>query len=239
MEVVAVDIHVVQVPWTVGADSSSGKWRLEARIPDRQADGVIGELVDVGRAQPVAGVGRIRAEVGVRIALVAGVESKRALAVLERSRGLQVDRAGETLANQLRIGRLVDDGTGEELRWVLVELDVAVVAGAHLFAAVQECVRKCWVGTAHADRGCVPGGTLRRYAGEPRKRVRNTDVRKLADVLGGNRLDDAARVMFYLDRLLDGHANAGDDDFLQLAARTRRGGRLLRMTGRCDCKHQD
>ncbi len=177
-----------------------------------EPDPPVRELIDVGEARPVALVVGIGTEVVVRIHLAADVQHDRPPAEVERTDGPQVDRAGEALTDELRVRRLVDDDLVDQFGRVLVEFDAAIVAGADLLAAIHQRIGKARIRAAQADRGRTTLGTLRGQAREPRDGLGDTGVRQLADVLGGNRLDDAARVALGRDRAFNTGADAGDDD---------------------------
>ena len=93
-------------------------------------------LVDVGKARAITVVGRVAAELGIRVLLGAYVQHNRALPVFQGPHGLQGNRAGQALADEAGIRSFVNDDAADELGRILIELDAAVVARAHLLAAI-------------------------------------------------------------------------------------------------------
>src|SRR3546814_16870931 len=81
-----------------------------------------------------------------------------------------VDRAAERLTDQRRVGRLVDDCAIQEFGRILVELDTAIVARRHLFAAVEQ--RRGAIGGEAAARPDIGAAVeaLRRQTREARQR---------------------------------------------------------------------
>ena len=253
VEIKIVHGPAVTVPRLVSADAFSGQRLVEAGVAEGDAEFVVGELIDVGEAGAIALVGGVGAEIVVRIALAADVEDDRAPAVVERALRPQIDGARETLADELRIGRLVDDDRAQQFGRVLVELDAAVVTGTHLLAPVEQCAGEGRIGAAQADCRGAAVGALRSEARQARDRLRDAGVGQLADVLGRDDFDDAAGVLLFFGGGLDGVADAADHHFLDRAfvfggrgigrgllghECRRRCGQQQRGTGRFDVVHQ-
>ena len=184
---------------------------VHARVADRHADRAVGELVDVRRTDAAAPLVAVAQAVHV----AARVERHRALAEGQGPHGAQVDRARQALAHQPRVGRLVDDHLVDQLRRVLVELDAAVVAQAHLFAAVEQRRGEVAREAADVDLLRTVAEALRGQAGQARQRVGDRHVRQLADVLGRDRLDDGGGRALGVDRVLDATADARDLDTVE------------------------
>ena len=197
------------VPGLIEADLLFLDRRLLVRIPQRHADAAVGELVDVAGAQAVAGgagVGRL----AQRVALAAGVQRHHAVAEIQRADRLHVDGARQALADQPRFRRLVDHHGAEQLGRVLVELDAAVVAGGDQFAAVEQRGREVGRQAAHRDHLRAARDALGRQAGQAGDGLGDRHVGQLADVLGGDGLDDRVGILLDRDGGLDAAADAGD-----------------------------
>ncbi len=195
-----------------GVESLFGGRRLHARIADRPAERAVGILVDVRDIGAISLVRNVRVELAEIVEFDARAGRDRPLAIGEGANRPHVDRPAERLPDERRVGRLVDNRSVQQFRRILIELYPAVVARRHLFAAIEQ--RRREVRGQAADRHDVraPVEPLRREAGKARKRFGDRKVRKLADVFGRDDLDDRGVLLLCLDRIVDGAANAGDDD---------------------------
>ena len=185
------------------------------RIADREADLAVGGLANVADVEAVA----VRVRVGggaQRAALPAATDRDHRLVVVQRAHGAHVHRARQALAHQAGVRGLVDGHAGHQLRWVLVELDAAVVAGADQLAAIEERGGEVRRQAAHADDLRATRHALRGDAGQARNRFGDAGIRQLADVLGGNRLDDRGRFLLDVDGALDAAADAGHHDGVEV-----------------------
>ena len=186
--------------------------RGDAGIAQRPSKRSVFILIGVGQAvaqSAVADVGVERIELGP---FVAHIRREGALAVLKRADGAHVHRAGQPLAGQPRLGRLVDHHGLKQFRGVLIELDTAVVAGAHLLAAVQERCGEIGRQAANADDLLAAVQPLPRQARQTCQGFGDTVVGKLADVFGGYRLHDQVRIPLELHGVHETLAEAGHDD---------------------------
>ncbi len=156
--------RIVRMPRLVRTGAFNRQRRLQMREAECDTEGVVEKLIDVGEAGAISLIVGIGAHVVLRIHLAAHVHHDRAIVHIERPRSPQVDRAREALTDQLCIGRLVDQHRAQQLRRILIELDAAVVTGAHLLTTVQQRAREAWVRTAQADCGSATFGALRREA---------------------------------------------------------------------------
>ena len=180
-----------------------------------QADGVVGELVDIAEIEAVA----IRVFAGgfaQRVLLVAAADGDDALVVAERAHGLQVQRAGQALANQACVGGLVDGDAADQFGRVLVELHRAVVAGADHLAAVEQGGGEVGRQAAHADHLGAASDALGSQAGQAGDGFGDADVGQLADVFGRDGFHDRGRVALDRNRTLDAAADAGNGDGIQV-----------------------
>ena len=193
---------------------------LEARVAEREAEGVVGELADVGRVEAVALVLALGIQDAEGIALAAQADGERLVLVdRQRAHGAQVDRAGEALGDALGVGGLVDHDRLDDFRRVLVELDRTVVARARLLAAVEE--RRHEVAAEATDRDVLHAtvDALAGDAGQARDRLRDARVRQLADVFLRHDLDQRDLDLLLVECGLDRMAVAGDGDFLERLGR--------------------
>ena len=175
---------------------------------DRHAQGAVEVLVNVADAKAVAGGFRVR-DRAQRIALAAHVHCHGALAECQRTHGLHVNRAGQTLADQARVRSFVNGDAAQQLGRVLVEFDAAIVAGADLLAAVQQGGREVGGQAAHADDLGTAADALGRQAWQARDRLGDADVRKLANIFGRDGFDDRGGGLLDRDCVFDTAANAG------------------------------
>src|SRR5579863_8588938 len=143
----------VQPPGVIGSEFLPYHGRRESRIAERNSQRVVEKLIYEREARAIAIVLGVGSQVCVGVLLTPQIHVHRPLAVLERADRLQSDRARQSLANEGRVRGLVHGDGIDELGGVLVVLDGAVVAGAHLLAAVQEAGGELRVGSADADIG--------------------------------------------------------------------------------------
>ena len=193
----------------------AGRRAVEVGIADRQADHAVLELVDVGEAVAVS-VGLVAIDL---VLVRAEIDRHHAILEIQRSHGLQVDGAGQALADQRCIRSLVDDHAAEQLRGVLVEFDTAVVAGADLLAAVERGAGEVAGKAADIDLGGPATLPLRGQAGQAGDRLGDGGIRQFADVLGRHRFNDRGRLLLGIDGVLDAAADAGDRDRLEFLHR--------------------
>ena len=153
------------------------------RVADGQADGLVGELVNVGRAQTIARALGIGPEIVQRVEFVARIQSHDATADRERLDGLEIEGARQALANEARIRRLVHGHTAHEFRRVLIKLDPTVITRAHLLTAVEERGGEIRRQTADGNNLCATGDPLCRQTGQAGQRFGDADVRQFSDIL--------------------------------------------------------
>src|SRR5690606_3184078 len=103
---------------------------------------------------------------------------------------------------------------GDEIA-VLVLPDRGDARGRHR-AAVEgdEVVARTETTDSHARAFTVDA--IDRHAGDALERFREVGVGELADVFGGNAVDDTRRIALEVDRSIERSAHAGDDDRLRL-----------------------
>ena len=179
---------------------------VEMGVADRDAEGVVHELVDVGEAVAAAVFGLA----GDFVLVEAVVQRQDLIAEAQRFDGLQIDGTGQTLADQGGVRGFIHGYGAEQLGRVLIELDAAVVAEADLFAAVEGGAGEVTGETADIDLGGTATFALGGQAGQTRDGFGNRRVRQFADVFGGNRFDDARRGLFGVDGVLNTAADAPD-----------------------------
>ena len=189
--------------------------RAGVRIADRKAEPAIGRLRDVAGVDALAVGGRVGG-LAQRVALATHAEGADRLAEVERAHGLQVERAGQALADEPRVRGLVDGDAADQLGRVLVELDAAVVARADHLATIEQRGGEVGRQPAHADHLCTTGDTLRGQARQARERFGDADIRKLADVFGRDGLDDGGGLALHRDGALDATADADDGYLVQV-----------------------
>ncbi len=181
---------------------------------DRDADGVVGELVDIGAREAVTPIAFFRVQPRRIDVIGAGVQRDGLLAVRERLYRAHVDRARQAGADQVARWRLVDIHLADHFGRELIIVDPAVVAGRHLFAAVQKRCRK--VGRKAADREVLGPAAfaLGCKTRQTRQRFCNRGVGKLADVDSRDAFADQVGILLGGDRACEAGAEAGDDDVL-------------------------
>ena len=186
--------------------------RVGGRDADGDAEGVIGELVDISRRGAVAVAAAIGVELVLAVHLAAQLDRDDAVLLRQRAQHAQIDRAGDTGCDQRGGRRLVDDDVLEELGRVLVVLDAAVVTDGDLLAAIEQ--RGAEVRAEAADREALVTAfeALRGDAGQAGERVRDRDVGQLADVFSRKRFDDGRRSALDRGRGIERGAVTGDND---------------------------
>ena len=202
--------------------------RLRRGYADRDAERVVGELVDIGRRRAIAVARAVRVELVDAVHLAARADRDDPVGLVERTQHPQVDRAGDSRGDQRGVGGLVDVDVLEEFRRILIELDAAIVTGRHLFAAVEQCGRE--IGAEAADRQALVA-TFEALCGDARQareRVRDRHVGQLADVFGRDRVDDQDRLALDLGGGFETGANAGHDDIVTAVVRRGCCGGVLR-----------
>src|SRR6202008_1231460 len=154
--------------------------QTQVRVPQRPADGTVVILIDVARAQASAVMANVVVQRAPFAELAADVDREGALVEIQRPHGAQVRGARETEAGDVRVRRLVDDDTRQQLGGVLVELDGTVVAGARLLAAVEQ--RGGEVRRETADRDALRAAihALRGQTRQARDGFTDGDVGQLA-----------------------------------------------------------
>ena len=183
-------------------------------IGDRQgdADAVAGKLVDIGAGQAIAhilAVGVDLAQVGIDAACADGDQL---LAIIERTDGADVDRADQPLMDEVGLRRLVDIHAADDFGGILVELDIALLAGRRLRPAIERGRGQVGAGAADRDRIGAAEQALRCQAGQASDGFADRRVGQLADILGRDRFDDRLRILLHIDRILQRGAETGDDD---------------------------
>jgi len=151
---------------------------------------------------------------------------------------LQVDRPANA-AHQVSLAGLVDRHPADERGGILVVLGVPVVARGGLLDAVERAHDEVRIEAANGDLLVAAVFTLAGQACQPHKVVGDADVGQLADILGGDDLDDRVRILLELGRHLKAarvgsvHRVLIQDDGL-VAGRGRLAGR--RGCRGCDCR---
>src|SRR5215813_9830865 len=96
----------------------------------------------------------------------------------ERLDGLEVHRAGQTLAHERGVRGLVNLYGVDEFGRILVELDAAVLAARSLFATHESGAAEVRREAADGDEVGATVGALRRKAGQARQTVGDAQVRQ-------------------------------------------------------------
>ena len=185
-------------------------------IAQREPDRIVRKLVDKRDAVANTMIGRARIQGPDVIHFVTNVGGDGAVPEFKRANRTQVGRTGQTLADQGRIRRLVDNDTGQKLGRILIELDAAIITRCDLLATIQK--RRREVRSQPTDRNdlAAPVKALSCQTRQSRQRFRDRDIRQLADVLGGHDLDDRGVIALGRDGILDPRTDAGDNDLLDL-----------------------
>src|ERR1019366_9809233 len=90
----------IRVPRIVRPQLFADDGCTEPCIADRQSQGMVEELVYIGKTCSIAVVLRIAAQIRIRILLTANVDRKGLMAVLQWPRRLQCDGAREPLTDE-------------------------------------------------------------------------------------------------------------------------------------------
>ena len=214
--------------------------RIHAGHADGEADGVVGELVNVRRTGAVTLVAAAVDQLAQRVVLALPTESDPAAVEIQRADRLHVDGTRESLPHQRSIRRLVDGDAVDQFGRVLVQLHAATAAGADLLAAIEQRAAELLGHAADVDHLGASIHALHGQAGQARNGVGDADVRQLADVFGRYHFHDRRGFVLGLDRGRDGGADAGDADGVQRldALLGGRGLRLLGLRGQRECERQ-
>src|SRR6267142_6128219 len=103
--------------------------------------------------------------------------------------------------------------------------------------AVDQGLREAWIRATHTDpvgfveAAFVGASRADRHTRNTLQRIGDVLVRHLADVFGSHDVHDRRGGALLYDRLLEGEADAGNDDFLQILI----GGRLIAARLRVNC----
>ena len=182
--------------------------RVLVGVAHRDAHGAGIVLVDVADAAAHA----IQVGILQPVAVAAQVHRNHALAPVQRADGLQVDGAGQALADHRGFRGLGNHHLLQQLRGVLVELHSAVHAHAHLLAAIERGGVEVPGQAADVDVGGAAAHALGGEPGQARQRIRNGHVRQLADVLCGHHFNDVPGLLLDVNGAFDCTADAGDGD---------------------------
>ncbi len=201
---------------------------------DGEAQRVVEELIDVREARTVPVVSRAgtRVEVAVTVVLAAQIEHEGALGQIQRIDGVQIHRAGQTLANQAGVRCLVHRRAIDQLGRVLIVFDATVLADGRLLPPIERGACKVRRKTADRDGAGLTVNPLRRQTRQSRQAVGNADIRQLADVLRRDGFDNVVGVLLHLQRALNAAADAGHHDGTEFGH-----GRLGLLAGRLGCLH--
>ncbi len=149
---------------------------------------------------------------------------------IKRAAGFQIHSAGNTQGAQGRKRGFVDIGAGEQLGGQVTKVGAGGIdgGGTQKGFAVE---RGGDIGqAANLDWTTFTGGALYLNTGNPLEGVGDGDIRQLADVFGGNGIDDRGRIAFGVHRVELGGVHAGDHNFFQH-------GLILRLH-QCGCDQQ-
>ena len=180
--------------------------RILVGVAHRDAHGAGIVLVDVADAAAHA----VQLGILKPVAVAAQVHRNHALAPVQRADGLQVDGAGQALADHRGFRGLGNHHLLQQLRGVLVELHSAVHAHAHLLAAIERGGVEVPGQAADVDVGGAAAHALGGEPGQARQRIRNGHVRQLADVLRGHHFNDVGGSLLDVDGAFDRAADASD-----------------------------
>ena len=178
----------------------------------RDADRVVGKLVDEGRVQAIAVIARARVERAyIRVGTLRPDREDR-LVHFQRADRAHVDGADQALADEAGRGGLVDIDLADDFGGVLVEFDRAAIAGGGLFAPVQQRLGEVRAEAANGDHVGAAVEPLRGDAGQAGDRFPDRIVGQLADILGSDRFQDQVAVALLVDRAFQSGAKAADHD---------------------------
>ena len=185
--------------------------RGQLRCAKRNADRVIGELVDIDERGAIALIGDVRRFFGVGVRFAAQGQVQDPMALGQRAYGHHVDRAGEALADQVG-GRGLDHVAAiHKFRRDLVVLESAVVRNGGDFATIEQGSGEIRSKAANREHVSPTGQTLGGHAWQLRQGFSDGGVGQLADIFRRDRFDDRGRFFFDLDGFLHRLAIAGDD----------------------------
>ncbi len=131
-----VAIRVVRIAPRVEAFRLIG--RRHVGIAQRDADGIVRELIDVAEGIAATMIGRASVQGPDVVPLIAGIHRNGLTTVIKGTKRPHVDGASQTLTDQSAIGGLVDHDAAKQFRGELVELDAAVVTRGDQLATVQQ-----------------------------------------------------------------------------------------------------
>src|SRR5690606_38325099 len=213
----------LHVPCVLGGLGRAGAALL---LAGAQADAPglvrIGVAEDAGHFRGDVGAERLRLVVD---ALDAGAGDHLAAAVVERTRGEDVDGGADAAGGNMRLAGLVDLQAADRLRRQLREVERAgtTVHAAHChlpgrservragdLAAVEGDHVELRAEAARGDLGAFAVAALDRDAGDALQGLCKVGVGELADVLGADRVHDARGISLDVHRLVEAAAQAGD-----------------------------
>ncbi len=218
VEVVAEDVLVRVVPADQDAERAVGK-----SVAHQGAEG--------------------RPHSAVVLVIGGGTEDTRLEALMvERIGELDVDGCADGARREAEIGRLEDVDLSHVLGAERAEVEALARAGGDL-ATLDQCLvelrpestdgdaRRSTRGRRCAGRGVlIDGSAVHGHPGDARDGLTERGIRELTDVLRGDRVHDADRVLLDVHALLQGGTDTCNDDFLQLIGLLCRGcrGTVLR-----------
>ena len=162
---------------------------LRMRIADDHAQRVVHELADVAGIEAVAegaGIGGT----AERVVLAAHTHHEDVLLVVQRTDGLQVEGAGQALADQAGLGGLVHGDAADQLDGYWSNSTLRLSPVLTISRPLSRVVAKSGRQAAHADHLRATRHALGRHARQARDRFGDAHVGQLADVLGRDGLDD-------------------------------------------------
>ncbi len=125
--------------------------RIESRDAERHANSVVRKFIDVGGAGPIAFGVAVGADIAERVVFAGAAENEASLVDRQRLDGLQIHRARQALADEPGVIGFVHGDRIDQLGGILIELDAATVAGAHLLATIQQGADELFRHAAHVD----------------------------------------------------------------------------------------
>ena len=161
-------------------------------------------------------------------------DGKHTLAEGQRVDQLLIDGTGQAGRHQRSVAGLVDGSAGDQFCRVGRQVDRTAVAGAGLFAAVEQVAVEVRTQAANRDVRCGAGlGALRGQAWQAGQRLGDGGVWQLADIFGGNRFNDRAGIALDVDGSFDTATDARHGHGLDLRISGRLGCLRGRRDGRC------
>ena len=200
-------VVVAEVALLVAAAQGDAELAVGEGVAEDARD-LAGEVVALQRIREIAGGGVVDA----RDADV-GEEAR----VVERPRGLDVDRRADAAGGRRRAAGLVDLDCGDRFGRQVGEIERARVGGVggldargrHL-AAVEQHQVEVGADAAHGDLRAFAHRAVDRHAADALQRFGQVGVGELADVLGDDAVDDALRIALEVHRRDEAAADAGD-----------------------------